>query len=85
MEGRIFIGFISLVITSYIREKMRVHDIYRTYSFHELFHVVTVDFNDVQYTIKQIRRIYSESGLEAALHHKTRITPAVASKITGNF
>lgn len=36
MEGRIFIGFISLVITSYIREKMRVHDIYRKYSFHEL-------------------------------------------------
>lgn len=36
MEGRIFIGFISLIITSYIREKMRVHDIYRKYSFHEL-------------------------------------------------
>lgn len=36
MEGRIFIGFISLIITSYIREKMRVQDIYRKYSFHEL-------------------------------------------------
>ena len=36
MEGRIFIGFISLIITSYIREKMRVHDVYRKYSFHEL-------------------------------------------------
>lgn len=36
MEGRIFIGFISLIIASYIREKMRVHDIYRKYSFHEL-------------------------------------------------
>ena len=36
MEGRIFIGFISLIITSYIREKMRVHDVYRKYTFHEL-------------------------------------------------
>lgn len=36
MEGRIFIGFISLIIMSYIREKMRIHDVYRKYSFHEL-------------------------------------------------
>ena len=36
-------------------------------------------------TVNQIRRAYSESGLEAALHRKTRITPAVASKITGDF
>ena len=36
-------------------------------------------------TVNQIRRTYSESGLEAALHRKIRITPAVASKITGDF
>ena len=36
-------------------------------------------------TVNQIRRAYSESGLEAALHCKTRITLAVASKITGDF
>ncbi len=32
MEGRIFIGFISLILMSYIREKMRVHDVYKRFS-----------------------------------------------------
>ncbi len=36
-------------------------------------------------TVNQIRKTYAESGLDAALHRKTRITPAVASKITGDF
>lgn len=36
-------------------------------------------------TINQIRRVYSENGLQAALHRKTRITPSVASKIIGNL
>ena len=36
MEGRIFIGFISLIIMSYIREHMRVHDVYSRFSFNEL-------------------------------------------------
>lgn len=36
-------------------------------------------------TVNQIRKTYAESGLEAALHRKTRITPPVASKITGDF
>ncbi len=36
-------------------------------------------------TVNQIRKTYAESGLNAALHRKTRITPAVASKITGDF
>jgi len=36
-------------------------------------------------TVNQIRKAYAESGLDAALHRKTRITPAVASKITGDF
>lgn len=36
-------------------------------------------------TVNQIRRAYSENGLQAALHRKTRITPSVASKITGDF
>lgn len=36
-------------------------------------------------TVNQIRRTYAESGLEVALRRKTRITPPVASKITGDF
>lgn len=36
-------------------------------------------------TVNQIRRTYAESGLEAALRRKTRVTPPVASKITGDF
>ena len=36
-------------------------------------------------TVNQIRKSYSENGLEAALYRKTRITPPVASKITGDF
>ena len=36
-------------------------------------------------TVNQIRKTYSENGLEAALYRKTRITPPVASKITGDF
>lgn len=36
MDGRIFIGFISLIIMSYIREQMRIHDLYRKFSFNEL-------------------------------------------------
>lgn len=37
MEGRIFIGFISLVIMSFIRERMRGKNMYKTYSVHTLF------------------------------------------------
>lgn len=36
-------------------------------------------------TVNQIRKSYAENGLEAALYRKTRITPPVASKITGDF
>lgn len=36
MQGRIFIGFISMILMSYIREKMRVHDMYSKYAFKEL-------------------------------------------------
>ena len=36
MQGRIFIGFISLILMSYIREKMRIHDLYSKYTFKEL-------------------------------------------------
>ena len=36
MEGRIFIGFISLIIMSYIREQMRIHDVYGKFSYNEL-------------------------------------------------
>ncbi len=37
MEGRIFIGFISLIITSYIRKVMDEQKIYRSYSLNELY------------------------------------------------
>ena len=36
-------------------------------------------------TVNQIRKSYSEDGLDAALYRKTRMTPPVASKITGDF
>ena len=36
MQGRIFIGFISLILMSYIREKMRIHDMYSKYTYKEL-------------------------------------------------
>ena len=36
MEGRIFIGFISLIIMSQIREQMRKNNVYDKYSFNEL-------------------------------------------------
>lgn len=36
MEGRIFIGFISLILMSYIREKMRKGNLYKTHTFSSL-------------------------------------------------
>ena len=36
-------------------------------------------------TVNQIKKIYTLEGIEAALNRKTRIEPAVASKITGEF
>lgn len=36
-------------------------------------------------TVNQVRKSYSENGLDAALYRKTRITPPTASKITGDF
>jgi transposase len=36
-------------------------------------------------TVNQVRKIYSESGLEAALNRKSRLSPPHVSKITGDF
>ncbi len=36
-------------------------------------------------TVNKIRKSYAAGGLDAALYRKTRITPAVASKITGDI
>ena len=36
-------------------------------------------------TVNQVRKTYSAEGIDAALHRKTRITPSIASKITGDF
>lgn len=36
-------------------------------------------------TVNHIRKAYSTGGLDSALYRKTRITPPVASKITGDF
>lgn len=36
-------------------------------------------------TINNVRKAYSEEGLEAALNRKTRLTPESMAKITGDF
>jgi transposase len=36
-------------------------------------------------TVNEIKKIYIKEGMEAALKRRTRIEPAVASKITGEF
>lgn len=36
-------------------------------------------------TVNSIRRTYADKGLDAALYRKTRITPPVAAKITGDI
>jgi transposase len=36
-------------------------------------------------TVNQVRKLYSSDGVEAALDRKTRITPPIISKITGDF
>lgn len=36
-------------------------------------------------TVSQIKKSYCEAGIQAALHRKTRITPPIAAKITGDF
>jgi len=36
-------------------------------------------------TVNAVKKLYSTAGMEAALHRKTRISPSVASKITGDF
>jgi transposase len=36
-------------------------------------------------TVNQVRKLYSQYGLDAALNRKTRLTPPHISKITGDF
>jgi len=36
-------------------------------------------------TVNEVRKTYSDFGLEAAINRKSRLSPAVASKITGAF
>lgn len=36
-------------------------------------------------TVNQIRKTYATQGIEAALNRKTRLTPPIISKITGDF
>jgi len=42
-------------------------------------------FNISKTTVNQIRKMYATEGLDAALNRKTRITPPILSKITGDF
>jgi hypothetical protein len=42
-------------------------------------------FNISKTTVNQIRRTYATSGMESALYRKTRLTPPIMSKITGDF
>lgn len=36
-------------------------------------------------TVNQIRKTYATEGLDAALYRKTRLTPPVAAKLTGDL
>ena len=36
-------------------------------------------------TVNEVRKTYANSGLDTALQRKTRVSPAIASKITGDF
>ena len=36
-------------------------------------------------TVNQVRKTYAEHGIEAVFTRKTRLTPPVASKITGDL
>jgi hypothetical protein len=36
-------------------------------------------------TVNQVRKMYTESGIEGALNRKSRVSPPVAAKITGDF
>jgi hypothetical protein len=36
-------------------------------------------------TVNSVRKLHATSGLDAALKRKTRVSPPVASKITGDF
>jgi transposase len=42
-------------------------------------------FNISANRVNEVRKIYAEFGLEAALNRKTRLTPPILSKITGEF
>ena len=42
-------------------------------------------FNISKTTVNQIRKTYATLGIEAALNRKTRLTPSIISKITGDF
>lgn len=71
MESRIFIGFISLIIMSYIREKMRVNELYSKYSYNELIaelkKIRIITFKNRKHMITEIskeqRRIYKGLGM----------------------
>lgn len=36
-------------------------------------------------TVNQVRKLYTENGIDGALSRKSRVTPPVAAKITGDF
>lgn len=42
-------------------------------------------FNISKTTVSQIRKTYATAGIESALYRKTRLTPPIISKITGDF
>lgn len=73
MEGRIFIGFVSLILISSIREQMRQAGLYQSFSFNtlmkELKKLKLVEFKNgdkllTEITAKQ-KKIYKDFGLRA--------------------
>lgn len=64
MEGRIFIGFISLIITSYIRKIMDEQKIYRSYSLNELYSELKklrlIQFSNGKQILTEISSVHKE-------------------------
>jgi len=53
----------------------------RKWNVREIAEIFDVSTN----TVNEVRKIYTVGGLEAALNRKSRISPPIAAKITGDF
>jgi len=69
------------ILHAYILLKTNENNAESQRSVREIAEIFDVSPN----TVNEVRKLYSTEGIESALYRKTRITPSVASKITGNF